>query len=116
MSLSIWDDFPQLFFFNTHNTYIVGLDPDFMRLKNPHFYDRWRAITAGRVRLPGRVIRRKFGCEYAFTDNAHRKFIALADRDPSMQRVYADQETTVYRVLAENTEPRRSTNAPVERP
>lgn len=22
-----WDDFPRLFFYNTHNTYLVGLDP-----------------------------------------------------------------------------------------
>ena len=23
-----WDDFPRLFFYNTHNTYLIGLDPD----------------------------------------------------------------------------------------
>ena len=90
-----WDDFPRLFFFNTHNTYIVGLDPDFMRIKNKHLYERWKDITRGRVRLPAKVIFQKFGCEYAFTDNKHRKFIALADRDPFMEKMYADRQTTV---------------------
>ena len=94
-----WDDFLGLFFFNTHNTCIVGLDPDFLRCKTPHRHQRWKAITRGRVRLPAKVIFQKFGCEYAFTDNAHRTFIALADRDPFMKKIYADRQTTVYRVL-----------------
>ena len=102
-----WDDFPRLFFFNTHNTYIVGLDPDFMRIKNKHLYERWQDITRGKVRLPARVIFQKFGCAYAFTDNKHRKFIALADRDPFMEKVYSDRHTTVYRVLDENAEKTR---------
>ena len=102
-----WDDFPRLFFFNTHNTYIVGLDPDFMRLKDPEGYKRWKDITRGKVRLPARVILQRFGCAYAFTDNKHQKFIALADRDPRMQKVYADRHTTVYRVFDDNAEPRR---------
>lgn len=102
-----WDDFPRLFFFNTHNTYIVGLDPDFMRIKNKHLYERWKDITRGKVRLPARVIFQKFGCAYAFTDNKHRKFIALADRDPFMEKVYSDRHTTVYRVLDEKAEKTR---------
>lgn len=55
------------------------------------------------MRLPAKVIFQKFGCEYAFTDNAHRTFIALADRDPFMKKVYADRQTTVYRVLDDLT-------------
>lgn len=102
-----WDDFPRLFFFNTHNTYIVGLDPDYMLLKDPEGYKRWKDITRGKVRLPARVILQRFGCEYAFTDNKHQKFIALADRDPRMQKVYADRHTTVYRVFDDNAEPSR---------
>lgn len=102
-----WDDFPRLFFFNTHNTYIVGLDPDYMRLKDPEGYKRWKDITRGKVRLPARVILQRFGCAYAFTDNTHQQFIALADRDPHMRKVYADRHTTVYRVLGDNTEPSR---------
>lgn len=103
-----WDDFPRLFFFNTHNTYIVGLDPDFMRLKDSEGYKRWKDITRGKVRLPARVILQRFGCAYAFTDNKHRKFIALADRDPLMEKVYSDRYTTVYRVLDDNAEKTRS--------
>ena len=27
-----WDDFPRLFFYNTHNTYLIGLDPTYMSI------------------------------------------------------------------------------------
>jgi hypothetical protein len=27
-----WDDFPRLFFYNTHNTYLIGLDPTYLQL------------------------------------------------------------------------------------
>lgn len=95
-----WDDFPMLFYFNTHNTYLVGLDPDFMRLKNPQLFHSWQAITQGRVRAPEDTILKEFGCEYVFSDNLHGDFLAVADHSPRMQKVYEDIDVTIYRVLA----------------
>lgn len=40
-----WDHFPQLFYWNTHNYYIVGLDPLFMYAYNPLLYKKWHIIT-----------------------------------------------------------------------
>ncbi|HKP85874.1 MAG TPA: hypothetical protein VJZ26_07255 [Blastocatellia bacterium] len=94
-----WDDFPKLFFYNTHNTYVVGLDPDFMRLKNAHLYNKYEDVTQGRVQEMEDVILREFGCEYVFTDNEHRDFIRIANESPRMQKVFSDRHTTVYRVL-----------------
>jgi hypothetical protein len=96
-----WDDFPMLFFYNTHNTYMVGLDPDFMRLKNEPLFRQWEAITRGQVRHPEDAILNDFGCEYVFTDNKHRDFIAIANKSPRMEKVFSDRFTTVYRVLKE---------------
>ncbi len=95
-----WDDFPPLFFFNTHNTYLVGLDPDFMRLRDPRRYDRWVAVTRGEVADPGPVIADEFESAWAFTDNEHTEFIAHADRSPRMERAYVDDDVTIYRVRA----------------
>jgi hypothetical protein len=95
-----WDDFPMLFYFNTHNTYLVGLDPDFMRLKNPKLFRSWEAITRGAVGAPEDAILQDFGCEYVFTDNLHSGFLAIADHSPRMQKVYEDIDVTIYRVLA----------------
>jgi hypothetical protein len=94
-----WDEFPMLFYFNTHNTYLVGLDPDFMRLKNEKLFRSWEAITRGKVRQPEDAILNDFGCEYVLTDNDHPEFIALANKNPRMRKMYEDQHTTVYRVL-----------------
>ena len=43
-----WDDFPRLFYYNTHNTYLIGLDPTYMQLYDPDLYDLWVLITAGK--------------------------------------------------------------------
>jgi asparagine N-glycosylation enzyme membrane subunit Stt3 len=95
-----WDDFPKLFFYNTHNTYVVGLDPDFMRLKNAQLYYKYEDMTQGRVLQDMEdVILREFGCEYVFTDNEHRDFLKVANQSPRMQKVFSDRHTTVYRVL-----------------
>lgn len=94
-----WDDFPKLFYFNTHNTYLVGLDPDFMRLKDEKLFRRWEAITRGKVAHPEDAILHEFGCQYVFTDNKHREFMAIADGSPRMEKVYSDRYATVYRVL-----------------
>jgi hypothetical protein len=95
-----WDDFPMLFYFNTHNTYLVGLDPDFMRLKHPQLFRSWEAITRGMVGAPEDIILKEFGCEYVFTDNLHSNFLAVADHSPRMQKVYEDIDVTIYQVLA----------------
>lgn len=94
-----WDDFPKLFFYNTHNTYILGLDPDFMRLKNAPLYYKYEDVTQGRVRDIEDTIREEFGCEYVFTDNEHREFINIANQSTRMQKVFSDRYTTVYRIL-----------------
>lgn len=96
-----WDDFPKLFFYNTHNTYIVGLDPDFMRLKHEKLFHKYEDITRGRVAEMEDIILDEFGCEYVFTDNEHRDFINIANQSSRMQKVFSDRHTTVYRILAE---------------
>lgn len=95
-----WDDFPMLFYFNTHNTYVVGLDPDFMRLKNEPLFRSWEAITRGKVPAPEDIILKDFGCEYVLTDNDHHEFLTIASRRPRMRKAYTDQHVTIYRVLS----------------
>ena len=92
-----WDDFPKLFFYNTHNTYIVGLDPDFMRLKHERLFHQYEDITRGRVPDMEDIILNEFGCEYVFTDNEHRDFIT--SRISSRAESVFDG-THVYRILA----------------
>jgi hypothetical protein len=94
-----WDDFPRLFFYNTHNTYIVGLDPTYMQLYDPALYDLWVQITRGRLEAPAQTIVEKFGARYIITDLDHTAFLREADHDPQLAEVYRDQYAAIYQVL-----------------
>lgn len=95
---SDWDDFAQLFFYNTHNTYTLGLDPTYMHLFDPELYHLWRDTTRGWGNI-GPVIKEKFAASFALTDLSQQGFIDKADRDPWLKRVYEDEYAIIYQVL-----------------
>ena len=94
-----WDDFPRLFFYNTHNTYLIGLDPTYMQIYDQELYDLWVKITDGDVELPSQAIRDQFGAHYIHTDLAHSNFINQADADPHLRQVYRDDDAILYEVV-----------------
>jgi hypothetical protein len=93
-----WDDFTRLFFYNTNAVYTAGLDPTFMELEDEALFDRWVAITRGRVAQPGAAIRDEFGAAYVFSDLNHDGFLDAASEDPLLQEVYRDENAVIYRV------------------
>ncbi len=95
---SDWDDFPKLFFFNTHNRYLLGLDPDFMRLRDETLFREWEKTTKGRSGAPDAVVE-KFGAEYVFTDRRHRRFIRSVEKNPRFKQYYSDDYAIVYRLI-----------------
>jgi len=95
-----WDDFPRLFFYNTHNTYLIGLDPTYMQLYNQDIYDLWVKISQGRLENPSRTIVDTFGSHYIHTDLKHPDFMRVAAKDPGLKEVYRDDEAVIYEVIA----------------
>ncbi len=93
-----WDDFPELYYWNTHNVYLNGLDPTYMYLHDPQLYLSWRAITRGQVERPGATIRDRFDAAYVFTDRLHSAFLRHAAADPELIEVFRNNETVVFRV------------------
>ena len=96
-----WDDFPRLFFHNTHNTYMIGLDPTYMQLFDADLYDQWVEITQGDVEQPSAAIVSFFNTNYVMSDLNHQDFIDQAEADPAMQLVYRDDEAVVFRIQDE---------------
>jgi len=94
-----WDDFPRLFFYNTHNTYLIGLDPTYMQLYDPELYDLWVLVTQGKVGNPSNIIAARFGAQYVHTDLNHGSFIRVAEQDPRLREVYRDDQAILYEVL-----------------
>ncbi|MBI5942755.1 MAG: hypothetical protein HY864_00160 [Chloroflexi bacterium] len=95
-----WDDFPRLFFYNTHNTYLAGLDPTYMQLFNPGLYDLWVDITHGDVENPSRYISKSFGASYVHTDLDHGNFLDQAANDAGLKEVYRDGQAVIFEVVA----------------
>jgi hypothetical protein len=93
-----WDDFTRLFFHNTHNVYLVGLDPTYLQLANAELYDLWVKICDGEVENPSQVIIERFGARYVFTDTRHQDFLELAAADPDMQEVFRDSQAVIFHI------------------
>ena len=94
-----WDDFPRLFYYNTHNTYLIGLDPTYMQLYDPDLYDLWVLITQGDVDNPSKLIAGRFGAQYIHTDLKHGDFIEAAGKDPGLKMIYQDNQAILYEVV-----------------
>lgn len=94
-----WDDFPRLFYYNTHNTYTLGLDPTYMQSYDPELYELWVDVTRGRVEQPSAVIADQFGASYVFTDLKHDDFLHEASQDPDLMEVYRDEEAVILQVI-----------------
>jgi hypothetical protein len=93
-----WDDFPHMLFWDTNNTYLVGLDPTYMSLYDPALFDRWRSISQGRVPNPSREIRERFDSPYVLTDMEHKRFLEVAAADPGLEEVLRTKTVVVFRV------------------
>ena len=93
-----WDDFPHMFYWNTHNTYLVGLDPTYMSIEDPELYQLWHSISLGRVRMPARQIRERFDSPYVLTDMQHTRFLEMAAADPDLEEVLRTRTVVVFRV------------------
>jgi hypothetical protein len=95
-----WDDFPRLFYYNTHNTYLVGLDPTYLQLYDADLYDVWVEITRGDVENPSKVIATTFGSGYVHTDLNHGDFLHVAAEDSGLKEVYRDDQAVIFEVIS----------------
>jgi hypothetical protein len=94
-----WDDFPRLFFYNTHNTYLIGLDPTYMQLYDARLYNVWVNITRGNVQQPSRIIAERFTSRYIFTDLNHKDFLRQAANDTGLKEIYRDDQAVIFEVI-----------------
>src|SRR5581483_2873430 len=93
-----WDDFPRLFYYDTRDVYLVGLDPTYMALYDQSLYLRWRDIGRGDTPFTAEEIRTRFGARWIFTDTQHTGFLRMARQVPELKQVYSDPDTVVLLV------------------
>ncbi len=95
-----WDEWPMLFYWNTWNRYLVGLDPRFMSRKNESAFNVWKDANEGKTpdALPA-VIRDQFKASYVFATKKNEKFIEQIKRHPAIfEKQYEDEEVTIFAV------------------
>ncbi len=93
-----WDEFPLLFYRDPVHRFIAGMDPMFLYRQDPTRYWLWRDIGDGRRRDPSALIMNNFDAQYVFVNPKRDKLLTTIKNDPSMERVYADDEAEVWRV------------------
>jgi hypothetical protein len=94
-----WDDFTRLFFHNTHNNYLIGLDPTYLQIANTDLWNQWTAITQGKVSDPSEIIRTAFAANYVVSDTHHGAFEQKAEADPNMRLVYRDRYNLIWEII-----------------
>lgn len=94
-----WDDFPMLFHFNTHNRYIVGLDPHYMYYFDPKLYDLWLNIIEGDEPDPVTKIQEKFKAKFVFASKSDDNFLDNLQDDKRLQEpVFENKYSVVYKL------------------
>jgi hypothetical protein len=102
-----WDQFPQLFYYDSKNYYIVGLDPTFMYIQNPGKYWRWRLIADDNpeqwqsIEQIHEVISKDLSSKFIFIDKDRNSDLAdyLATQNSQLFSVgYSDDSIVVYKV------------------
>jgi len=94
-----WDDFPRLFYYNTHNYYLVGLDPTYLQLYDQNLYSLWALITRGKIQEPSSLISDLFKAHFVHSDLNHGRFIRQAEQDPGLLEVYRDDQAVIFEVI-----------------
>jgi len=96
---SNWDDFPKLFFFNTQNNYVYGLDPNYLYSADPELSKLVREITQGKIDDPAPIIRDKFGSRWVFSDaDENEDFLAKLLESGWAETVYEDGEAYILKI------------------
>lgn len=95
---SSWDEFPVLFYQNSHNAYIGGLDQTFLYLKDQERYWAWVDLTLGKRTDAATVVRGVFGSDTVLVVEGHDAMKRVVEDDPAFTEVYHDDEATLFQL------------------
>jgi hypothetical protein len=108
-----YDDFPQLFFYNTRNHYVVGLDPVYLCKYDPNLFALWQQVSGLSPERPAdlyEALKNRFRARFVVMENARTPhFQTLVTIDEFTHRTegvgrrilsrYADEFVTVFEVM-----------------
>lgn len=95
---SDWDDFPMLFYHNSNNAYMAGLDPTFMYRYDADLYELWKNITLGEYAGDISAALSTLDVEYVIIEKNHVKMYNLINEAPAVDLAYSDDEVDIFYV------------------
>jgi hypothetical protein len=109
-----WDQYARLFFWNAENTYVTGVAPEFMFLRDPGKYWLWRHITddesrtcaqwkcsSGDARDVVETVARDLNAGYVVTEHDRSpRLEALLRGSPRAREVYRDGACSLFAIRA----------------
>jgi hypothetical protein len=103
-----WDDLPQLFYWNSNNYYIIGLDPTFMYAYSQDLYWKWRQVADNEpekfdysYEIMRHIVKVDFQSSYIILENDRDdKLKSFLDENSQAgaAQVYTDNNASVYRI------------------
>lgn len=97
---SDWGTFPMLFYHNSYNYYLTGLDQTFMYEYDRAKYQQWLSVTQGETSRIYQIAREVFGASYLLLEKRTPAMLVWLNRDPRFTKVYEDAEAIVYSLQA----------------
>lgn len=91
-----WGGFPMLFYRNTHDYYLTGLDQTFMYEYNHDHYWQWVGVTTATRHDVYQVARQTFKASYVLLDKQYPAMLTWINHDARMRKVYEDSEAIVF--------------------
>ena len=93
-----WGTFPLLFYNNTHNYYLTGLDQTFMYEYNADQYQLWVDATTGKRPDIYDVAKYDFNAKWLLLEKRHAASLRYLNREPRAVKVYQDDEVIIYQL------------------
>jgi hypothetical protein len=99
---SVWDESPELFYYNDKNYYINGLDQTFMYLYSPDLYRSWENITEGKIKDKEMALAIKdgFGAPYVLVTKRDglEQMRENLGKSSYFEKIYEDSEALIYKI------------------
>lgn len=96
-----WDDFPQLWYYNSDQRYLICLDPMFFYTYDRELWQTWFDTSNVRTQDVYNNIKLRFGAKWVLVTSDFGNLTKKCNLDPRFKRVYLDKDCSIFQVLEE---------------
>ncbi|MFH1111786.1 MAG: hypothetical protein V1712_01810 [Patescibacteria group bacterium] len=95
---SDWGTFPLLFYNNTHNYYLTGLDQTFMYEYDKDKYQLWRDTVDGKRSDLYEIIHNDFSASWLLLEKKRLTMLKWVNRNERFKKVFDDEDAIIFKL------------------